>query len=431
MSQQFPWSPETVSDRLTEIRRRVNANDPRLESVFTQTFIDQVVIQAKDLKPDVDSALRGALVSVKDLFDVEGFVTKAGSIFMAEDDPAKSDAEAIKNIRNAGATLVGHTVMTELAYSGLGLNPHYGTPENALLPGCIPGGSTSGGAISVAQGIVDIAIGTDTGGSLRIPAAFNGIVGFKPSQSTVSRKGCKPLSRSLDSIGPMARSVRACEAAYKVLSDGAAKQGQTVKPEFIIPANYGMDDLEAPVKAAFEQAVSNLEASGFKVEKKPIEALEAMKVLAIWHFSSIESRGEYDDAYQTKRHMMDPRVAGPTRMGRADEVDAISYRKTLNLREELIQQYREEMGSQILLMPTVPILPPSFKSMEDDDEYGQVNLQVLRNPSIANVMDCCSISIPFTHAEATIGVMMTAIADHDLSLLQLAASCETLMGGTA
>ncbi len=426
MENQYPWSTESATRRLAEVKNRINSNEPALKSVFTQTFFDEAEEQLSAMSDHKDSPLCGALISIKDLFDVEGFVTRAGTKFMAEDSPANMDAPPIKHLRDAGAVLLGHTNMTELAYSGLGLNPHYGTPENALKPGCIPGGSTAGGAVSVARGIADIAIGTDTGGSLRIPAAFNGIVGFKPSQSTVSRRGCKALSRSLDSVGPMARSVAACEIAYKAMSNGAANSGVKVSKEFIIPVNYGMGDMEAPVDAAFEDAVAKLQAAGYRIQRKSVEALDALKELAVWHFSAVESRSEYEQVYQTKRDMMDPRVAGSTRMGRADDVSAISYRQTLNLRQKLIEQYADEMGSRILLMPTVPILPPAFSAMEDDNEYGRVNLQVLRNPSIANVMDCCSISLPYAHAGETIGVMMTAVGNHDLSLLELAFQCEAL-----
>lgn len=424
MSRQFPWRAETARDRLVDLKHRVESDDPALKSVFTQIFFQQAEKQCGQLHTHSDSPLCGAMVSIKDLFDVKHFVTRAGTKFMAEDPPASADAPPVKSLREAGAIITGHTNMTELAYSGLGLNPHYGTPENALYRGCIPGGSTAGGAVSVAHGITDIAIGTDTGGSLRIPAAFNGIVGFKPTQSTVSRNGCKALSRSLDSVGPMARTVAACDIAYQTISGTACKSGLPVDKEFIIPTNYGMDDLEAPVKTAFEQAVIKLKDCGYKVERKPVKALDTLKSLAIWHFSSIESRAEYEQAYQTKKQIMDPRVAGPTRMGRADEVDAITYRQTLNMRRELIELYREEIGNRVLLMPTVPILPPTLKSMADDDEYSRVNLQVLRNPSIANVMDCCSISLPFAHVDTTIGIMMTATANHDLSLLELASACE-------
>ena len=424
MSEKYSWSPQTTAQRLVEIEQRIRLTAPELKSVFTQTFFEQAQHQIKGLKDSSNNALCGAIVSIKDLFDVEGFVTKAGTKFMANNAPAVADAPSLKNLRDAGAVFIGHTNMTELAYSGLGLNPHYGTPENALLKGCIPGGSTAGGAVSVAQGVADIAIGTDTGGSLRIPAAFNGIVGFKPSQSTVSREGCKALSRTLDSVGPMAKSVKACELAYQALSGGGQGNAKTVEEEFVIPTNYGMDDLEPAVNTAFVNAVSKLKDAGFKVEKRSLEVFDELKSLAVWHFSAIESRGEYDDAYQTQRDLFDPRVS--SRMARADEVDAISYRKTLNLRQDLVKKYKQEMGSKILLMPTVPILPPSFKLMENDEEYGHINLQVLRNPSIANVMDCCSISLPFENGADTIGVMLTVAAFHDQSLLSIAKKCEAV-----
>lgn len=424
MHNPFPWSPETTAQRLTKTQKRIQADDPQLRSIFTQTFFEQAQAQTKDLKDFANSHLCGAIVSVKDLFDVKGFVTKAGTKFMALNEPARSDALSIKNLRNAGAVFIGHTNMTELAYSGLGLNPHYGTPENAIVAGAIPGGSTAGGAVSIARGIADIAIGTDTGGSLRIPAAFNGIVGFKPSQNAISRKGCKPLSPSLDSVGPMARTVKACALAFEILSGDQQCNAKQVEPEFIIPTNYGMDDLDPVVDAAFQSAIAELKKQGFKVEEKAINALEELKTLPIWHFSAIESRGEYDEAYQNQRHLIDPRVASPMRMGRADEVDAITYRKTLNQRHELIEKYNDEIGSKILLMPTTPILPPSLASMESDEEYGRVNLQVLRNPSIANVMDCCSISLPFEHEGAIIGVMLTAASGNDLSLLDLSEKIE-------
>ena len=421
-----PWSVDTVAPRLAEIEECHQSDDPRIKSVFTQTFLEEAKTWAENQQNTSQTDLAGALISIKDLLDVKGYVTKAGTQFMKNDPPAKDDAPAVKRLREAGAVFVGHTNMTELAYSGLGLNPHYGTPENALVKGCIPGGSTAGGAISVAHGFADIAIGTDTGGSLRIPAAFNGLVGFKPTQNTVSREGCKALSRSLDSVGPIAKTVAACDLTYRILAGEAAGQKTLTKPEFIVPTNYGMDDLEPAVSVAFDAAKQALSGCGFNVTEAHIGSLERMKELAVWHFSAIESRGEYDDAYQNQRDLIDPRVASPTRMGRADEVNAVTYRKTLNLREELIDQYRREMSGKILLMPTVPILPPTFEIMEHDDDYSRINLQALRNPSIANVMDCCSISLPFVQNGTTIGVMLTACGGHDLNLLNLAQRVETI-----
>jgi len=421
MSDKIAWSPETAAERLQAVERRLASDDPALKHVFTQTFFEEARGQIEDLVKRGSSPLSGALVSVKDLFDVEGFVTRAGTTFMAQDPAAGSDAPPIGHLREAGGILVGHTNMTELAYSGLGLNPHYGTPDNAIKSGCIPGGSTSGGAVSVAQGAADIAIGTDTGGSLRIPAAFNGIVGFKPTQSTVSRKGCKALSQSLDSVGPMARTVEACRLAYLVMSGNSSAMSQTIEPDFVVPTNYGMDDLDPEVAAAFESAVSCLSEAGYRITQGPVETLESLKSLAIWQFASVESRAEYEEAYRTRYDEIDPRISN--RMDRADDADAVSYRKTLNLRQTLIEQYLAEMGGKVLLMPTVPILPPSLARLEDDEEYGRVNLQALRNPSIANVMDCCSISLPFGQDGNTIGVMMTATAGLDLGLLDLAGKC--------
>ncbi len=222
MTTSYPWTPDSAPIRLRDLQARLDSDDPTLRHVFTEIFHDPVARQSQANDP-----LNGALVSVKDLFDVAGHVTRAGSLFMADDTPAQIDALPIQRLRAAGAVLVGHTNMTEIAYSGLGLNPHYGTPDNALQPGCIPGGSTAGGAVSVALGVADIAIGTDTGGSLRIPAAFNGIVGFKPTQAAVSRLGCKALSQTLDSVGPMAASVETCRQAF--LPDNARRPGRCGK----------------------------------------------------------------------------------------------------------------------------------------------------------------------------------------------------------
>jgi aspartyl-tRNA(Asn)/glutamyl-tRNA(Gln) amidotransferase subunit A len=146
--------------------------------------------------------------------------------------------------------------------------------------------------------------------------------------------------------------------------------------------------------------------------------------LAVWQFSAVESRAEYEDLYQSQRGQFDARVS--SRMARADEVSAIAYCRTLRLREQLITQYKAEMGDKILLMPTVPMLPPKLSVFNDDEVYTRINLQVLRNPSIANVMDCCSVSLPFSHGTDTIGVMLTATAYHDESLLELAQECERL-----
>jgi len=424
MKATYPWACEGADERVDKVLSRIRSNDESLRNVFTQVFDTLAREQSSGPTPRSSHPLSGALISVKDLFDVAGYVTRAGTRFMIHDEPAKHDAAAIHRLVEAGGVLIGHTNMTELAYSGLGLNPHYGTPESVLYPGCIAGGSTAGGAVSVAAGAVDIAIGTDTGGSLRIPAAFNGVVGFKPSQSAISRQGCKPLSQSLDSVGPMAASVEVCRLAFQTMRAHPETIEQHLEQSFVVPDNYGMDDLEPEVAAAFEHAVSLLTESGYKVETRSVKSLEALKTLAIWHFSAVESRANHEAAYQNQHAAIDPRVS--SRMARADGLTAIEYRHTLNLREQLIQEYQQEMQGRVLLMPTVPMLPPRVSALADDEIYNRVNLQALRNPSIANVMNGCSISLPLKHGNDTIGVMLTAGGMSDQALLDLAARCEAL-----
>ncbi|MGJ8544527.1 MAG: amidase family protein [Sulfitobacter sp.] len=420
MNKPSPWSVQSAPARLQAAKARLAADAPDTRHIYTQTFADTAPADGAAPTP-----LSGALVSIKDLFDVAGYVTRAGTRFMANDAPAAQDADVVAQLRAAGAVLTGHTNMTELAYSGLGLNPHYGTPENAFYPGCIPGGSTSGGAVAVALGLADIAIGTDTGGSLRIPAAFNGITGFKPSQANVSRRGSKALSRSLDSVGPMARSVADCRAAYHVIARPDRQDSAPITPEFIVPENFGMDDLDPAVAAGFTAALAALRAAGFNISHRALDTLDQMKSLPAWQFSAIESRGEYDAQFQAHFDQIDPRVS--SRMARAEEATALGYRQTLNQRDALIEGITDELAGRVLLMPTVPILPPRMEALQDDAEYGRVNLQALRNPTIANVMDGCSISLPYRHGGDTIGVMLIAQGGSDAALLDLAEACETAL----
>lgn len=420
MTSSRSWIPDSAPARIADLQGRLERDDPALRHVFTELFQESLTWQLQSSGP-----LNGALVAVKDLFDVKGHVTRAGSRFMAEDAPAQSDAPPIQRLRTAGAVVLGHTGMTELAYSGLGLNPHYGTPDNALQPGCIPGGSTSGGAVAVARGVADIAIGTDTGGSLRIPAAFNGIVGFKPTQATVSRLGCKALSRTLDSVGPMAASVQTCRQAFQTMQDNPDAAGREMDPVFIVPSNYGMNDLQPEVAAAFRHALGRLSDAGFDIREQSLGSLEALKSLAVWQFAAVEAHAEYDDAFNSKPDQLDPRIH--SRIARADTLSAVEYRKTLNRRTELILRYRNEMQGRILIMPTVPILAPPLSDFEDDEVYTRINLQVLRNPGIANVLDCCSISLPVIHEGNATGLMLTAEAFSDKALLELAERCESLL----
>lgn len=419
MGTNIPWSINTVADRLARSLERVSKNEKDVKSVFTSTFSPKPV----KTKRSVKSPLAGALVSVKDLFDVEGHVTRAGTRFMEDDAAATQDAPPISQLKEAGAVLVGHTNMTELAFSGLGINPHYGTPANTLVPGSVPGGSTAGGAVSVATGLADIAVGTDTGGSLRIPAAFNGIVGYKPSQISVSRQGCKTLSGSLDSVGPMAKNVAAVRLAYHAMRQPVNSYKTFQTPTFVVPTNFGMDDLDTAVSEAFSSAVDKLSNTGFSIEERAIPVLDTLKSLTLWHFASVESLAEYEHAMDVHIDKIDPRVA--SRIARAKDVDAVSYCQSLSARRLLIEQHQSEESDSIILMPTCPVLPPKLADLlDDDDRYYASNLQVLRNPSVANALDACSISLPFKHASHTVGIMLTAANLYDDALLNVAQQCE-------
>lgn len=353
-------------------------------------------------------------------------VTRAGTRFMENDPPADSDAIAIKQLKDAGAILLGHTNMTELAFSGLGMNPHYGTPANALQPDCIPGGSTAGGAVSVALGLVDIAVGTDTGGSLRIPAAFNGIVGFKPTQANVSRQGCKTLSGSLDSVGPMAANVRRCRMAFNAMRRLSVEFRPLDNRTFIIPENFGTDDLDTVTSSVFYKAVDVLSNAGYRVETRFVPVLDGVKNMAAWQFAAVEACAQYEQALEQHFELIDPRVS--SRIARANDVSALSFCKNLNERALLIRQYQQEESGHVILMPTTPIVAPKLIDLIDNDEaYFRANALVLRNPSVANILDGCSISLPYRHDSQSIGVMLTAPSYHDDALLGLAQEIESAL----
>ncbi|WP_420332939.1 amidase family protein [Roseibium sp.] len=416
MSASFPWTPDTAATRLETTLERA-AGEPAARSVFLKLLGDRAREQAERASA-ANGPLAGALISVKALFDVEGETTTSATRVLAGDPPAKADAPAIARLEAAGGVFVGLTNMSEFAYSGLGLNPHYGTPENPAYPGCAPGGSTSGGAVSVALGLCDIAIGSDTGGSLRIPAAFTGITGFKPTQSSVSMDGGKPLSDSLDSFGPMARSVAACELAWQVMAGKDTTPANPAPARLIVPANFGFTEMDHAVSEGFRALVAKLRVAGLEVVEREIAAMSMYDGVPPWHMTSVESRAHYERHFQASPDQFDPRVHA--RMGRAEEISAVEYRQTLNRRQEFIAAFREEIGENMLLLPTTPKLPPRIEELADDDAFNRLNLLALRNPSLANVADACAIAMPYRHEETTLSAMLVAAGGRDAELLACA-----------
>ena len=423
----FPWEERDLAQQLTNAKKLI---DCQASHVFTELF--DVTGYADDGKSSNhlinEQYLNNAIVSVKDLFDVKGYKTKAGSTFLNDVDIASEDADAVKSLREAGAVLLGHTNMTELAYSGLGLNPHYGTPITPLYKNevRIAGGSTSGGAVSVALQIADIALGSDTGGSLRIPSAFCGVTGFKPSQNSVSRKGSLPLSSSLDSVGPIAKTVSECEIAWGVMSNNIVNNPVAKEAHFVVPNNFGMDLLDEKVKEAFTELVNILKQTpGVTVEEKALPFLDSYKLLPVWQFSAFEAMSYYTENYDINLDELDPRVA--SRLKRANTIDEKQFLATCEQRKLLIDRYKKEEKGAVLLLPTVAVLPPKLDQLTADEDYDRINLLCLRNTTLANVLDGCSVSLPYQYQEDHIGIMLTASNGDDNNLISLSKLIETII----
>jgi aspartyl-tRNA(Asn)/glutamyl-tRNA(Gln) amidotransferase subunit A len=379
------------------------------------------------------SRYAGIPVSVKDLFDIENQVTRAGSRVLENSPPARSTAPAVARLRAAGFVIIGRTNMTEFAFSGLGLNPHYGTPLSPWRPqeGHIAGGSTSGGAASVADGMAYAALGTDTGGSCRIPAAFTGLVGFKPTASRVPKDGAVPLSRTLDCVGPIARSVDCCAILDAILSNEAIPSFEARDLNGIrvlVPTTIGLDNLDPLVASAFERTLRILSESGIHVTTADVPEFSQIPVMnAKGGFAAAESYAWHAALLSRDGDRYDPRVS--VRIRRGAQQSAADLISLMDARAGLIEAITARMRNfDVLVLPTVPITPPRIKDLEDDEEYTRVNLLALRNPSIINMMDGCAISIPMQRDhEPPMGLMIAACNGQDRTVLEVARAFETAL----
>ncbi|WP_051067798.1 amidase [Marinobacter santoriniensis] len=374
--------------------------------------------------------LAGLPIALKALFDVQGEVTHSGSRWWSE--AASTDAVIVSRLRRAGAVITGHTNMTEFAYSGLGLNPHYGTPLTPLAPGRISGGSSSGSAVAVAAGMAAAAIGSDTGGSVRIPAAFCGLVGFKPSQYRIPRQGIFPLSDSYDSIGPIARSVGCCARLDAVLSGTPFQPGQRTDVRglrFVVPRNYMMDDMSPGIARAFDRSLQRLREAGATVVEASVPVLDRLpELLAGGGLTAAEAFFRHRDWLGKHGDEYDPLVK--SRIERGALISAADYQALLHLRAESMSRADAFLSDYDgLLAPTVPIEPPLLRDLADDRVYGHTNLLVLRNPTVANVLDLCAITLP-NHApdELPSGLMMIGRNGTDRQVLAAASGVEKVLG---
>jgi aspartyl-tRNA(Asn)/glutamyl-tRNA(Gln) amidotransferase subunit A len=378
----------------------------------------------------VASPLAGLPVSIKDLFDVAGERTLAGSRALDDGPPARADAPIVARLKAAGAVIIGRTNMTEFAFSGVGINPHYGTPGNPHDRSLIPGGSSAGAPVSVADGMAAVAIGTDTGGSVRIPAALCGLVGFKPTQHRVPRDGAMPLSTTLDSIGPIGVSVACCALTDAVMAGEPAEIPQATPPDGLrlgIPQTVMLDDLEAPVAVAFERAVSALARAGARIIELPLEMLDDYARINVkgglpvaeafaWHEKLIERRGQD----------YDPRIR--TRIARGRDMTAAEYIRLLSARADFIRRFDAETEAfDALVMPTVPMTAPPLAAFARDEDYTLLNLKLLRNTAIINFLDRCALTLPIeTPSMAPVGLMVVGRHGEDHRLLAIGGGIETL-----
>ncbi|MDF3822784.1 amidase [Leptospira sp. 96542] len=407
------------------------ASSPACRHAFVEMDMAQARRQAAVHRPA--SPLAGLAISVKDLFDVEGQVTSAGSLVLRDAPPATRDSTAVARLRAAGAALIGRTNMSEFAFSGVGINPHHGTPTNPAYADQprIPGGSSSGAAVSVATGAAFIGLGSDTGGSIRIPAALQGLVGFKNSARLVPTDGALPLSTTLDTVCAITRSVRDAVLAHEILSARTVPLGGKPLHEcrFAVPRTLMLEDLETPEALAFDNALRTLRDTGARVEEIDLSELgELARINATGGFSAAESYAWHRERLQTQGSAYDPRVR--LRMERGAGMSAWQYIELLQARRDWIARVTHMIeGYDALLSPTVPLLAPLIADLspgaQRDDAFFRVNGLLLRNPSVVNMLDGCAITLPCqAPGEAPVGLMLWHGALRDDGLLNLALQLE-------
>ena len=386
----------------------------------------------------VPSPLAGIPVSIKDLCDVSGITTYAGSAVRRNAAPAKRDATVVARLRAAGAVIMGTTNMTEFAVGGLGLNPHHGDCRNPYdrETGRVPGGSSSGAAVSVTDGMAAAGLGTDTAGSVRIPAAFCGLAGFKPTVGRVPTDGIFPLSTTLDSVGPLAPSVACC-----AMVDAVFAGEDPVLPEpiplkglrFGIPDTLVTDDLEPPVARAFENALRRLSTAGVRLEDAPLPELGELAAVGRVRFPSmVEGYAIHRERLADSRDRMDPRITD--RLLAGGEMSGPDYYDVLRFREDLMERAaRITCRYDAVIMPTVPVIAPPISQFQGSDaDLRDPHIVVIRNASIANLLGRCALTVPCHEpGEAPVGFMLMGEAMADTRLLGTGISVEGALSPNA
>lgn len=402
--------------------------------VFTRLYPEPAMAAAVQADAQRDAGIRisplaGLSISIKDLLDVAGETTLAGSVVLRDVAPAVVDAPVVARLRQAGAALIGKTNMTEFAFSGVGLNPHFGTPANPAdsLVARIPGGSSSGAAVSVAAGICVAGIGSDTGGSIRIPAALCGLVGFKPTMRRVPVSGSLPLSPSLDTICAITRSVQDCLLVDAVIADVPLQLPalSLAGLRLAVPQTVVLDELDAHVAASFAATLSILSAAGAHIVELPLTLLGEARQINL--FATIEAYAWHRELLETRGDEYDNRVAQRMRLGA--NYSAADYVQAKHARQDWITRMEQELlPYDAMLMPTVPIVAPAIAALEaSHDVFFEANRLLLRNPALINLLDGCAVSIPcHAHGSLPVGLTVAGPALQDARILAIAAAIEAV-----
>jgi aspartyl-tRNA(Asn)/glutamyl-tRNA(Gln) amidotransferase subunit A len=402
------------------------------ERAFTRVYdvSSRAAAAAADSSPG-QGPLQGLPITIKDLFNVAGESTAAGSLVLERASPATEDAPVVARLRAAGAVIIGKTNMTEFAFSGLGLNPHFGTPSNPFDRARIPGGSSSGAGVAVPYGFAAASIGTDTGGSVRIPAAFCGLAGFKPTASRVPRDGMVPLSTSLDSVGPLAPTVACCALLDAVMA-GETPVALAERPlaglRLGLPTRHVTEDLAPEVAKAFDRALAALSAAGARIEGYlPLSLARLDAMMQAGGIAGPEAYAWHRDLLARRGSAYDPRVRVRLELGAT--ASAADYIHALEHRRAAIKAFAAEIaGFDAILMPTVAILPPLFEEFLTDDEYHRLNGVVLRNPAIINQLDGCAVTIPIqAPGELPVGLTIAGVAGSDRAILEIGQAAERVL----
>jgi aspartyl-tRNA(Asn)/glutamyl-tRNA(Gln) amidotransferase subunit A len=416
----------------------------RDQSIFVSLTPERARAEAEESRNRIRAGrslgvLDGIPIAWKDLFDLEGVATTAGSVVLSDAAPATKDAAVVDALKSAGMVAIGRTNMSEFAFSGLGINPHYGTPENPHATDIprIPGGSSSGAGVAVAAGLVPVAMGTDTGGSVRIPAAFNGVVGYKATRGRYPMDGVFPLAKRLDSLGPLTRTVQDAvwvDAAMRRQSAPSVTRGSVEGLQLIVPETVFFDDIEPGVASAFEAALARLGKAGAKITRRAFPLFAEL-------FDLMAERGPLVTAeafalhrerlFSSAADRMDPRVVMRCKLG--EKTTMPDYIAILEARERMIAELdRQVPDGAILVSPTLPhVAPPTTPLAENFDAFLAMNGKTLRNTLVGNFFDWCGVSIPCGTGDAgmPVGFLLSGLPNTDEHLLGAALAAEDIVRG--